>query len=499
MSYKCPLCLTPLTSSVRLQRYCVKHRIDKEFNCDARALREEIYCSEPGDNCNETTDGGVFFRHIGCPNENPFWNAAKSVIEVPVKAEETSALFQLDFGLSRDIGVRVQHWMLGILDLVPKEFPEMWFPAMLLRATGETSSLWKRIGVLVELAGAKESGKTVLAMMSMNQHGYTLSDNSSHGIEVRDFIYTSRKPGSEGELRRYIETLHLSTMLKDGQRNGLFLPQGTFRGRSVKVSFIKPSKNWQVPSDDGVDEDVRWPKRVAMKARSFVPKLVKGFVSQTSLVLWQIMHTANSYPFWYTVIFYDTAGEANDAKDMALALESIDKVAIVVNASEIFGRSKKANADGEKKADAGDKAGEYNQTKAAGAINDQSIKTACDRISKGVDRRQKLYLIVTQMDRIKEQIGADWQQVETIADSVGSRKLNREAKRMLSEWLSRSPAPRAVELRNKLRFVKGVYFVWTEDLPKSLTPQDQETMPCSRGLAKFICDCLDVKINQITK
>lgn len=497
MTHKCPLCLTPLGNGVRLHRYCVKHGVGLEFNCDSRTLRKETYCSVRGDNCNETTDGGVFFRHIGCSYKNPFWNADKSIVEVPCEPEETSALFQLDFGLgsAQEKRVRVQHWLLGVLGLVPEETPEMWFPAMLLRATGETSSLWKRIGVLVELAGAKESGKTILAMMSMNQYGYKLINSPSHEVEVRDFIYSSY--GNEGQFRRYLETLHLSTLMKAGQSKGLFLPQGTFRSRSVKVSFIKPSKNWQDPADDGVDEDLRWPKRIAMKALFAVPNLVKGFISQTSLVLWQVMHSANSYPFWYTVIFYDTAGEANDAQDMQRELDAIDKVAIVVNAGEIFGLSKKVNVadeDGERKAIEEDE-----RTEADGEIVDQSIKTACDRIAKGVDRKQKLYLIVTQMDRIKEKIANDWQRVELIADSVGSKKLNREAKQMLSEWLSHSSAPHAITLKNKLRFVKGVYFVWTSDLPKSLGPENQSTMPQSRGLAKFICDCLDVKISQVTK
>jgi hypothetical protein len=499
LSYKCPLCLTPLKNGVKLQRYCVKHRVGKEFNCDARTLREETYCSERGDNCNETTDGGVFFRHVGCPHENPFWNAARSAVEVPSKAEETSALFQLDFGLGRDFGVRVQHWLLGVLGLVPREFPEMWFPAMMMRATGETNSLWKRVGVLVELAGAKESGKTVLAMMSMNQNGFALANGSSHGIEVRDFIYSSRRPGNEGDMRRYVETLHLSTLLQDGQRNGLFRPQGTFRSRNVKVSFIKPSKTLQVHVDDGIDEDIHWSKRLAMKALFVLPKLFKRIFSQTKVAAGQVVHGATSYQFWYTVIFYDTAGEANDAKDMQLQLEATDKVAIVVNAAEIFRSSQGALTAGEKQDDEGGHVEEDNADEIGGALSDQSIKTACDRIAKGIDRKQELYLIVTQMDRIKDQLGDDWQRVEAIADGVGSRKLNREAKEMLSKWLERSPAPHASDLKSKLRLVKDVFFVWTEDLPRSLVPQNQGRMPRSRGLAKFICHCLDVKLNEITK
>jgi hypothetical protein len=475
----------------------VKHNVGKEFNCDPRTLGAEIYCSVRGDDCNETTNDGVFFRHIECQHKNPFWNPTKSVVEVPGRAEETSVVFQLDFSLNRDQAIKVQHWLLGVLRLVPQESPEMWFPAMLLRATAETSSLWKRVGVLVELAGAREAGKTILAMMSMNKHGYTFVNGSSHEVQVRDFTYSSHK--NEGELRRFIETLHLSTLLDDGRRSGLFLPQGTYRSRNLKVAFIKPSRNWQVPTEDNVDDDLGWPKKITMKALFTVPNLVKGFFNQTVLVFWQVLRTSNNYPFWYTVVFYDTAGEANEDKDMQRELAAIDKVAILVNAGEIFGAAKEDGV-ADKKSSASDEVEENDNSDTEDAIEGQSIRTACDRIAKGVDRKQKLYLVVTQMDRIKELIKDDWERVEIIADGIGSKKLNREAKDLFIKWLSRSPAQNANDLRNKLRFVKGVFFVWTEALPKSYAPAGRQSqMPQSRGLAKFICDCLDVKMSQITQ
>ncbi|HYV12205.1 MAG TPA: hypothetical protein VE980_15000 [Pyrinomonadaceae bacterium] len=485
MSYKCPLCLTVLTSEIRLERYCVKHpRSRKEFPCGTRTLKLEIYCSERGDNCNVTTEGGVFFRHIGCKYKNPFWNEDKGVVEIPVRPEETSAIFPLSFPNP----VRVQHWILGVLALLPKNVSEMWFPAMLLRATAETNSFWKRVGVLVELAGAQESGKTILAMMSMNSRGYALNNGSSLELELRDFIYTSQ----EGQLPRYIETLHLSTLLRDGQRRGLFRPQGTVRGRSIKVSFIKPSKQWQVPVDDDVSDDLSLPKRLVLKTLYALPNLIKEFASETGLVIWQIMHSTTHYPFWYTVILYDTAGEANDAKDFQPELQAIDKVAIVINAGEIFGLLQDEVAG--KTTDEPD-----NESEANSSLSDQSLRTACERIKTGVDHRQKLYLVVTQMDRIKERINDDWTKVETIADSVGTNKYKREAKELLRKWLSESPSPHAAELRSKLQLIVDVFFMWTDDLPQSRTPANQETLPRSRGLAKFMCDCLGVKTNQIVR
>jgi hypothetical protein len=485
LNYKCPLCLTPLTSEISLERYCVKHpRSRKVFTCGARTLRLEIYCAERGDNCNETTEDGVFFRHIECSYKNPFWKEEKGAVEVPVEPEATSAVFHLDFGRGLDETVRVQHWLLGVLNLLPKDVPEMWFPAMLLRATAETNSLWQRVGVLVELAGAQECGKTVLAMMSMNSRGYALHNGSSLEVELRDFIYSSHT--TQGQLNRYIETLHLSTLLRDSQPRGLFLPQGTVKGRSIKVSFIKPSRHWQVPADDDVSEDLSLPKRLALNTLFAIPHLVKGFVSQTALVFWQITHKATHYPFWYTVVLYDTAGEANDARDLQRELQAIDKVAVVINAGEIFGLSQGEADDGTT-----DQLGE--ETK------DQSLRTACERIKSGVDRKQKLYLVITQMDRIREQIKDDWQQVETIADSIGSKKYNREAKDLLKKWLTQSQSTHAADLRNKLRNVISVFFLWTENLPPSQAPANQKELPRSKGLAKFMCDCLGIKPDQIIR
>jgi len=492
LTHKCPLCLTPLKHGISLERYCLTHNTRKEFNCDARTLRTEMFCSEDrGDLCNETTNHGVFFRHIGCPCQNSFWNRERSTIEIPVQPDETSARYQTNFGVGQEVGIQVQHWQLGVLASLPRDISEMWFPAMLLRATAETSAVAKRVGVLVELAGAKESGKTILAMMSMNRQGYSLANGSSPEIEIRDYIYSSHI--NTGQFHRYVETLHLSTLLRGRQRRGLFLPQGTFRGRSVKVAFIKPSKNLQVPGDEGIGEDLRWPQRFALKALFAAPRLLQSFFSQTSLVAWQIMHAATNYPFWYTVVLYDTAGEANDAQDLQRELDAIDKVAIVINAGEIFAVAPGTNST------ANDEVVDGDDTEASGSEADQSIKTACERIAKGVDRRQKLYLVVTQLDRIRNQIQADWPKIEVVVDSIGSKKYNRVAKEILDRWLQQSSSVHAEDLRQKLRRIKGVFFVWTEDLPQSKRPANQERLPRSRGLAKFICDCLDVQLSQITK
>lgn len=488
-----------LGNDASLQRYCVKHKLGEEFSCDPRTLRAKLYCPIPSENCNETTDGGVFFRHVGCRNENPFWNADKGLVDIPGDPEQTTVAFQLDFGFGGDVErlVRVQHWLLGVLRHVPREYPEMWYPAMLLRATAESNSPWQRVGVLVELAGAKESGKSVLAMMSMNQSGYVRAGAGSLDIEVRDFIYSSHT--NVGQFRRYIETLHLATLLKERRRSELFLPQGTFRSRNIKALFIKPSKNWQIATDDGVDETDGWPKRYARKALFAVPHLFKRFANQTTLLLWQLVHSANTYPFWYTVVFYDTSGEANDEQDLNLDLEAIDKVAIVVNAREIFGLEKPSIVSNDDTSAASVEAQKTTLATAPASIADQSIKTAYDRIVKGVDRKQKLYIVVTQMDAIKHLIPSDWERVEAIANSAGSKKLNRDAKELLSSWLEKSKAPHASDLKTKLRSINGVYFVWTEGLPRTMSPSNNSTFPHSRGLVRFICDCLDVTSNQITK
>jgi len=474
LSYKCPLCLTLLKKEIGLERYCTKHQSRERFECDPNTLEKKFYCKEPGDNCNETTDDGVFLRHVGCSYKNPFWNSSQNKVIVPGDETKTAVQFQLDFDSGQDIGINVQHWLIGMLRSVPNDTSEMWFPAMLLRATAE-KRVANRVGVLVELSGARESGKTILAVQMMTRHGYRFANNATNEVLVNDFVYSpvesTGDPKIQASFRRYIETLHLVSLLKRNNHD-LFLPMGTRREHGhLKVAFIKPSKHWRVPTEDDDDDEMT----TAQKIAKLVKWTFKNFSQELKIAGTQILG-GNSRSFWYTVVLYDPAGENCEEDDLRRNLGNADKVAVVINAAEIFDL----------------------KTNIAEEI---SLRVANRRIAQGVDRKQKLFLVITQMDRVKNKMGEeDWKRVEAIADDISlKRSLSREARSLLIKWLEQSPTENKKELKEKLKLVDKVFFVWTEDLPTASKPAKRDTLPKSKGLARFVCACLGIKLSQISQ
>jgi hypothetical protein len=462
-----------LEKGIELERYCTKHQHKDRFECDPNTLKKNLYCKERSDNCNETTDGGVFFRHIGCVYKNPFWDSAKQEVSVPGDETKTAVQFRLDFDTGQDMGVNVQHWLLGVLRNVPRDTREMWFPAMLLRATAE-KRFATRIGSLVELAGARESGKTILAVQMMTRHGYLFTHNSKNEVLINNFVYSPVESTGDPKVipsfRRYIETLHLVSLLQRNNKE-IFLPIGTRREQGhLKAAFIKPSKNWHVSTEDDDDDEMT----IQQKSVKWLKKTAVNFLEELKIAGASILGS-ESRPFWYTIILYDPAGENSEEED--LRRDNVDKVAIVINAEDIFDLKRYSTEEG------------------------VSLRVANRLIAQGVDRKQKLFLVVTQMDKIKNYVGADdWKRVETVADDVNLKKsLSREAKELLKKWLVQIPTENKTELKEKLKFVDKVFFVWTEDLPDSYIPKKQDKLPKSKGLARFVCACLEIKLSQITQ
>lgn len=193
MNYKCPLCLTVLTTDQKLARFCTDHP-DKteEFNCTRAAFDERIACPV-NDECSRAIEPrGVFLRHVGCEAKNPFKD--------PDLVDRLNAL---------------EHWEVNMLRAVAQSgkqatASEMWFPLMLLRATAEMRK-GKRCGALVELVGQRSAGKTVLSMQAMDYQGYVPHDerNSRH-VVVDDYIFSRAGTASQSAL---IDTLNLRTLM----------------------------------------------------------------------------------------------------------------------------------------------------------------------------------------------------------------------------------------------------------------------------------------------
>ncbi|MCA1592090.1 MAG: hypothetical protein LC754_05455 [Acidobacteria bacterium] len=448
-----------------------------------------VFCTERECGCDDSVEEGVFLRHVNCKMRNPFWDESAGEVIVPGNPDTSRAAFPLEFGSGKAQQVWVQHWQLGALRTVPKNEPEMWFPLMLLRATAEKNGKG-RMGRLVELAGARESGKTVLAVQAMNHHGYVPAKNTTDSVELDNYIF-SRNSGNLS-FSVFLETLHLNTLLRRNAKE-IFLPRATINEPGhLKATFIRPAPNSRATLAAGQEKsDGR-----LRAAGSWLYSLLRQLTGEIRVAAGQVIRSGR--PFWYTLVLYDTAGEASENEDLMPDLAAVDRVAVVVNAAEIFG--------------------------VGPGKSEKSIEVAVQRIAKAKKRGQPCDLILTQMDRLKpaekhtpgqtENIldldaaakdearvclsDEDWRKVVEIANDLNDDR-RKESQALLTKWLDARPDENKVLLRKSLKNVKQIFFVWTENLPPQHEPAEQLAQPCSYGLAKFVCRCLDIKWENINQ
>ncbi len=506
MSYRCPLCLKLLDASEKLERRCTTHPDrNKTFNCGHSNMPRQIFCPASGCRCADEISNGVFLRHVGCAEHNPFWDGSK--IDLDGQSHESWAAFLIDFGAG-DISVQVQHWLIGVLRNFPRDVREMWFPLMLLRATAERNGS-RRIGRLVELSGARSAGKTILAVQAMNPHGYAPTPGLG-SVLINNFIF-SRRVGerTERHFRSFIETLHLSTLLRRSDKN-IFLPEGTPHGaRNLRVAFIKPAV-WSPAPSDGTWKGLlmRIGRMLWHDGKRILRDDVTGGISD-------IFGGQGVRPYWHAIVFYDKSGEVDENEDVITDI--LDKVAVVVNAAEILGLAEEEeNAEDvldlfEVKPNTGNV---LDLPKAKPAL-EKSLEVAVQRIIKAIESKQLCYLVVTQLDKVKKRIGADWQQVQRIADDLTdigkdrgplsrawsklSPRRSSPAHQLLEKWLGDEQVGNRRQLKDHLKDVEEIFFIWTDDLPTPGVPALREKLPSSHGLAKFVCRCLEIEWEQINQ
>jgi len=427
----------------------------------------------------------VFLRHVGCDETSPFWDGGK--LAVPGGADESRIQVSLDFGTGTDRSLYVQHWLIGVLRDLPQGGSEMWFPLMLLRATGESSGL-SRVGRFIELAGAMAAGKTVLAVQAMSPHGHA----GGH-VEVDNFIFTKRKGGlTDRTYRSFAEILHLSNLLQHSNLH-LFSPDGTPPGtRNIRVAFYRPAEGFGLQLNDGDRNLTGYAKRLFwLSARA----TERFFRVDLNASFKEIFGSQGFRPYWYTLAFYDKSGESEENED--IMRDTLDKVAVVVNAAEVFGITLGKDSE----------TGEEHAT-------EKSIEVAVQRLKKATARKQLCYLVITQLDRVKDKIGErDWDTVLQLADGLTNIGRDRgifrriwcrlvpprpsQARRLLETWLGPQPTGNRRQLKERLKDVEDIFFIWTDNFPISRTPTKQASLPTSHGLAKFVCRCLDIRWDQI--
>jgi hypothetical protein len=449
MNYRCPLCLTTLDETESLSRFCLKHpQKEATFSCDQRALRENLFCPGTGEDklCNATIEPvGVYLAHVGCVAGNPFFEGA----------EPDSS---------------VQHWEVNLLREIAglrggKHRREMWFPLMLLRATAELDASGRRVGSLVGLVGVRSVGKTVLAMQALDKQGY-VGDAAGRDVELSDYIF-SRKFGDE---HRLFETLRLRHRMKYNKPT-IFLPRGNPNViGDLKTVFISPAP----PA--GAQSEGDAPGNLVRDAGSFIFKAVadigKAFLDPEGN--WD----RTSPPFWRTLAFYDTAGEASETDDpILMPIErAADRAAILIDAREIF-------------------EGVKDQEESSVAVAVQRLQ----RLRSFSNLRGAL--VVTKVDTVWGKMSADErEQVIARAEDLVEFPHNFSAERaLLHSWLGKNRSENNRELAACLRRQRDepVFFVWTENLPTSHEGGRQSVQPTSHGLARFVCWCLDVPWSEL--
>lgn len=471
MSYKCPLCLTELTDGFQLVRTCLDHpnipAVQITIHDDEEeGLPETVYCPGGDGRCNNAIYPGVFLRHVGCHAHNPFWDATTRSVNIP-GADSTTTYRPGD-----SQATPVTHWEIGMLRSTPAA-QEMWFPLMLLRATGETinSQSDQRIGALVELAGSTKVGKTILAMQSMEYEGYIDDENGlKRHVEVKDFMFSRLPPGWRAEANPLLGNLYLSSLLRLNKK-GLYRFPGTFKmPGDVKAAFIAPAQtdrtSLSLNSSGNESQHIK---------TKIVVKNIVDFFKGIGEIFW----SPRPPGFWYTVAFYDIAGEAFKAGDPTTdAIErAVDKVAVLVDATDIF--HLETDSDGD------------------------SVPIANQQIGQASARGLPHCLIVTKIDLVIDKLSSEERaQVKKYAEDL-SRDYENESRELFRGWLNqRTSDPNIRQLKNRIDAVDRIFFIWTDNLPTASTEgtvQTSSLQPQSYGLARFICWCLDIPWTAINK
>jgi hypothetical protein len=373
-------------------------------------------------------------------------------------------------GVSR--AIKVTHWEIAMLKVVPPS-KEMWFPLMLLRATAELrqegNEQQERIGTLVELAGAATVGKTVLAMQAMEYDGYTPDalDDERH-IEVTGFMFSRLPPGRTALNNPFLGTLYYNNLMVNNEPGLYPLDQTERMPGDLKVAFVAPSKKRHGKTNLSAKHQPDSRRRLRTIG-SGLWQMVKGGFE----IFWP---PSGSPPFWFTVAFYDVAGESFRTGDSTPddIERAVDKVAILVDAEEIFGKP------------------------------GSSVAIANERIRKVASQRELPHcVVVTKLDLIMDRLShAEKEKVRAIAEDLKNDRTT-EAKETLVSWLGQSHNNESIkQMRMRMQNIEQVFFVWTENLPVVMsdgTVQTSAQQPRSYGLAKFICWCLGKswdKLNQ---
>lgn len=237
MYYRCPLCLKLLQRDDRVFKFCPRHRNANPSPVEPYSPEERdggFRCSEGSCTAHQVVrPDGLVFRHEGCelevapgirhPSTNPFWNGIAVQIEDYVEVDQGGVRVRLP----------VHHWEIEALRQVQANSAtaasEMWFPAALLPRKND------RRHVLVSLTGAKNAGKTYLAMRALDPECYSCEPRPSD-----DFFFIHQGSTTRGDASDFLRTLYQRQLLYEGRQRefALMLAATAARPRNLKVALF---------------------------------------------------------------------------------------------------------------------------------------------------------------------------------------------------------------------------------------------------------------------
>lgn len=310
MAYLCPLCLKELTAQDRLEARCTKHPdVAQVF---AGEMAAPGMCSvERCDNGLHLGSGDLLCRHVGCAfGRNPFWTGSAVAPQYHVVAPR---------GTTQE---PVTHWEIHALSaLSGVAVPEMWFPVKLLTPCDRGERRGRHMAV-VSLFGAKNVGKTYLAMHALDAQGITTA--------VENFIYSYPPETNDPALasREFLQTLRLHEVMANNLSFTNYLASTSERPRNLKAVFfhaLGPSSR----------------SRLAPRARhkNFLVRRTAATWTRTRKAFRSLIRIVTGSGQVETLLLYDISGETAAATFNPLVDAhdaQADVMAVVISAEDLI-------------------------------------------------------------------------------------------------------------------------------------------------------------------
>jgi hypothetical protein len=388
--------------------------------------------------------------------------ATRAMVNIPTTGKYEGGRCAIEFNCDKTgqkIGVVVNHSTVRMLRKTAKllnNHPSMWFPYPLLYAAGR--------GNFVELIGSKEVGKTILSLQLSQSRSYVSTQQVPFNISVYDYFYLYSKNSFQRELA--IRTawqsdpysLPMGSESTPGDIRALFVKPATKsllakgnEDRKKKAEADRFNKK-KKDDDSGFWASVIYPIKSAwerVKRRPDSNNEAEIEEAQTVINKEEMFRPLQEE--FYSVIFYDTAGETQNIfpDEMQDVRFHSNRHAVVIDARELF--------DG-------------------GTLKNESIREACQRLESlssigGLRAGKKIALIITKLDLVKEQYEESEirEIIETFpATDAEENSLDEKIRTLLRKWLNVHSDD---DKQYLMTFIDGglidrVFFVWTERLPK---------------------------------